>query len=205
MISFFENIVKQRASSQKQSYNNNIEKKNSRHGRSGFGTGSERPYFDHGRGRLCLNRGKGDQMKLKYLQKHFHRIVLKELNHCREEIKKIIYDYDDYFANMLCDACIKRLIHTEKRMNEYGVETEEPLDHEPYSLIPYFHSILQKRQILRKSEKMASWDRLVEGIKRRIPSSYASIASAKIRFNRILQRCTTLFFSPTYSTLHPSG
>jgi hypothetical protein len=83
--------------------------------------------------------------------KRFHRIVLKKIKFYRKIMKKIIYEYDEYYANDLDDASIKRLIRTEKRMNKYGVETEEPLDHEPYSMIPYFLNLLQFRQLQEKT------------------------------------------------------
>jgi hypothetical protein len=50
--------------------------------------------------------------------KHRYRLDLKELNHCREELKEIIYS-DPYIAKWLRDACIKNMMHTEMRMNNH--------------------------------------------------------------------------------------
>ncbi|KAK2702562.1 hypothetical protein QYM36_018828 [Artemia franciscana] len=120
----------------------------------------------NGRGSQYSNRGKEEPMnrcsandqetieaalmtiepliaEIKHLQKQVE-ITLKERNHCREEIKKIIYlsDVCD-LTHLLCHECIKYMMHTENSMKDSEYLSNIFLYQYQISLIPTFKEILQ--------------------------------------------------------------
>ncbi|KAK2702563.1 hypothetical protein QYM36_018829 [Artemia franciscana] len=134
-------------------------------GRSGFSKGSTRVDLKNGRGGQYSNRGKEQPMnrstannqetieaalmtiepliaEIKHLQKRVE-ITLKERNHCREEIKKIIYKGDIYeLLHLLCHECIKYMMHTENSLNDSEI-FGYIIDIKEISLIPVFINILK--------------------------------------------------------------
>ncbi|KAK2707105.1 hypothetical protein QYM36_014956 [Artemia franciscana] len=107
--------------------------------RSGFSRGSTRVDFRHGRGSQYSNREEEELMNrgfvnnqeiagnftvmeeaffaiIEDLQKRLE-IALKERDHCRDEIRKMIYDEDIFNTFFICLECIKYMVHSENSRN----------------------------------------------------------------------------------------
>ncbi|KAK2702561.1 hypothetical protein QYM36_018827 [Artemia franciscana] len=134
-------------------------------GRSGFSKGSTMVDLKNGRGSQYSNKGKEEPMnrssannqetieaavmtiepliaEIKHLQKRVE-ITLKERNHCREEIEKIIYKGDIYeLLHLLCHECIKYMMHTENSLNDSEIFGYIK-DIKEISLISVFKKILK--------------------------------------------------------------
>ncbi|KAK2702560.1 hypothetical protein QYM36_018826 [Artemia franciscana] len=130
-------------------------------GRSGFSRGRTRIDFKNGQGVHYSKRGEEEPINrdivhnqeiasnstvikealsaiIKLLQKRLE-ITLKERDHCRDEIKKLVYDGCIYETlHNLCHECIKYMMHTENSLNN-----SESFGFKNYSLIPLFEKILQ--------------------------------------------------------------
>ncbi|KAK2702564.1 hypothetical protein QYM36_018830 [Artemia franciscana] len=120
-------------------------------GRSGFNRGRTRIDFKNVQGVHYSKIGEEEPINrrttvikealsaiIKLLQKRLE-ITLKERDHCRDEIKKLVYDGCIYETlNNLCHECIKYMMHTENSLNN-----SESFGFKKYSLIPLFEKILQ--------------------------------------------------------------